>query len=226
VKVQFQCLSGSPDSLYWDFDDGTTSTQLNPQHTFSIPRKYYVKLFVKNCFFCALLRRILTLLELVSSSVSINALPYSNLFSQARTILNADSSIETLIISGSPFESFHFGYELKKEFPHIHWIPSYRDEWTTFQGIKPIDFISKLKYYMDQQNEKKWVSNCTKIISVSDNWVKNIGKFIGKDGFQVMNGYELDLFQEEGECIFKDNEFVLTYNGTIYQEQDFLFRAP
>jgi glycosyltransferase involved in cell wall biosynthesis len=179
------------------------------------------KLFGKNCFFCALLRRILTLLELVSSSVSINALPYSNLFSQARTILNADSSIETLIISGSPFESFHFGYQLKKEFPHIHWIPSYRDEWTTFQGIKPIDFISKLKYYMDQQNEKKWVSNCTQIISVSDNWVKNIGKFIGKEGFQVMNGYELDLFQEEGECIFKDNEFVLTYNGTIYQEQDF-----
>lgn len=50
VKVQFQCLSGSPDSLYWDFDDGTTSTLLNPQHTFSIPRKYNVKLFVKNCF--------------------------------------------------------------------------------------------------------------------------------------------------------------------------------
>ncbi len=50
VKVQFQCLSGSPDSLYWDFDDGTTSTLLNPSHTFSTPRKYNVKLFVKNCF--------------------------------------------------------------------------------------------------------------------------------------------------------------------------------
>jgi gliding motility-associated-like protein len=48
--VQFKCLSGSPDSLYWDFDDGTTSTLLNPSHTFSTPRKYNVKLFVKNCF--------------------------------------------------------------------------------------------------------------------------------------------------------------------------------
>jgi N-acetyl sugar amidotransferase len=179
------------------------------------------KLFGKTCIFCALLRRLLTLFELVSSSFSINTLPYSNLFTQARTILNKDSDIKAIVISGSPFESFHFGYLLKKEIPRVHWIPDYRDEWTTFQGIKPIDFISKLKYYMDQQNEKKWVSNCTQIISVSDNWVKNIGKFIGKDGFRVMNGYELDLFQEEGEYILKDNELVLTYNGTIYQEQDF-----
>jgi len=50
VKVQFQCLSNKPDSIYWDFDDGTTSTLLNPTHTFSSPRVYQVKLFVKNCF--------------------------------------------------------------------------------------------------------------------------------------------------------------------------------
>ncbi len=179
------------------------------------------KLFSKNYFFCKLLRRILTFLELVVSGVWISALPYANIYTQARKLLNEQKDIGVLIISGSPFESFHFGYELKKKFPHIHWIPSYRDEWTTFQGLKPVNFISKLKHYMDQKNEKKWVSNSTQIISVSDNWVKNIGKFVGKDGFRVMNGYESDLFQEEGECMFKDNEFVLTYNGTIYQEQDF-----
>ena len=50
TQVQFQCLSNSPDSILWDFNDGgIISNQLNPVHIFTKPGKYNVKLLVKNC---------------------------------------------------------------------------------------------------------------------------------------------------------------------------------
>jgi hypothetical protein len=47
-------------------------------------RSWRDKLFGKTCFFCISLRRILTFLELVVSTIWIPALPYANLYSQAR----------------------------------------------------------------------------------------------------------------------------------------------
>ena len=206
-------------NTYEEIKDNSFKHRIFETHEeFYLPynRSWRDKLFGKTCFFCISLRRILTFLELVASSVWIPALPYANLYTQARKLLKEQKDIQALIISGSPFESFHFGYELKKEFPHIHWIPDYRDELTTFQGYKGADFISKCKFILDQFNEKKWTSNSTTFISVSNNWVKNIGKFIHKEGFQIMNGFESDLHLIAKDNYINDKEFVILYNVYNY----------
>jgi len=49
-NIQFNDLSSDPDgaiiSWYWDFDDGTTSTEQNPAHMFTNPGTYTVSLMV------------------------------------------------------------------------------------------------------------------------------------------------------------------------------------
>ncbi len=46
--VQFTDLSYSPESWFWDFGDGSISTQQNPSHTYLNPGYYTVKLVVTN----------------------------------------------------------------------------------------------------------------------------------------------------------------------------------
>ena len=48
-EIQFQDLSGSSASRSWDFGDGSSSTEKDPQHTFSAEGVYSVKLMVSNC---------------------------------------------------------------------------------------------------------------------------------------------------------------------------------
>ena len=49
LLVQFSDLStGNPDSWYWDFGDGTTSSVQHPSHTYTVPNSYDVSLLVSN----------------------------------------------------------------------------------------------------------------------------------------------------------------------------------
>ncbi|MCF6364773.1 MAG: T9SS type A sorting domain-containing protein [Bacteroidales bacterium] len=46
--VEFINLSANADSYFWDFGDGTTSTEINPRHNFPNPGIYTVSLFSSN----------------------------------------------------------------------------------------------------------------------------------------------------------------------------------
>lgn len=47
--VQFTDLSGSSDTWAWNFGDGTTSNEQNPQHTYTANGTYTITLAVSNC---------------------------------------------------------------------------------------------------------------------------------------------------------------------------------
>jgi len=180
------------------------------------------RLFGMNNFVCMIIRRILTVIELITSNLNIQILPYYNLYTQARTILLSNPDIKALIISGSPFESFHFGYLLKKEFPHIQWIPGYRDEWTAFKRYPTKGILDDWIFNYNSYFEKKFTSNASSFISVSEYWVDKIGTHIEKRGAVVLNGFEPKL-QSNATPIDK-NPFTLkiSYSGSIYPNQDFL----
>ena len=97
--------------------------------------------FVKKFTF---LRKFLTLYYKVIFYIFQETINYYNLFNKADEILKKETDINTLIISGRPFESFYFGYLLKKKYPKIKWIPDYRDQWSTYQGNSPHNPIIKL----------------------------------------------------------------------------------
>jgi PKD repeat protein len=51
MTVQFHNLSQRADDFVWDFGDGTTSTEVSPTHTYSLPDDYAVTLTASNgCF--------------------------------------------------------------------------------------------------------------------------------------------------------------------------------
>ena len=48
LSIQFTSLSQDATEWYWDFGDGTNSTEKNPMHTYSSAGTYIVKLTVSN----------------------------------------------------------------------------------------------------------------------------------------------------------------------------------
>ncbi len=86
----------------------------------------------------------LTLLENFLSSFRVKSLPYHNLYDFTKQlILQNPKEYKLLIISGSPFQSFFFGYLLHKQVG-IKWLADYRDEWTTFQDNTTISFLKRI----------------------------------------------------------------------------------
>lgn len=211
-------------TTYARIEDNTYKHRVYPSHEeYFMPyqRSWRDRLFTHSSWLAIGLRRLLTFLELVFSGFTFHALPYANLYSQARKILREQKDIEVLLISGSPFESFHFGYLLKKEFPHLHWIPSYRDEWTAFRRYPSNGFFEHLLFRFQTYLEKRFTSNATAFMSVSDFWVEQIAQHIQKQGFKVMNGFE-PLEAGTFEAVSLDpHSLKIAHAGSIYPNQDF-----
>ena len=161
-------------------------------------------------------QKFLSFYELLMSNFFISAIPYNNIYYYTRKLLKNDSDIKIVIASGRPFQLFFFGYHLKKEF-NIFWIPDYRDEWTTHQNSEVSKgIINKILSRLEQKSELKWTSNANYFISVSENWVDSISKFINKKGVVVMNGYnKIESLKDRTD--FKLLRIV--YAGTIYSSQ-------
>lgn len=175
--------------------------------------------FIKgeNNRFYKLLSRVFTLINLIFQNLSIKFIPYKNLYFKAEEILKNDNSIETVIISGNPFEQFYFGYLLKKKFPRINWIADYRDDWTTTELVKKRNLINKLIHLLEKRSEKKWLSNVALFTSVSPYYVEKIGRFINKKGEVLFNGFNPDLLNQENKT--SKGVFNITYNGSLYETQ-------
>lgn len=155
-----------------------------------------------------------TFKELLFSNFFIKSLPYYNFYTEARDIIKTNN-IDSVIISGRPFHSFHIGHKLKKEF-NIKWVPDYRDAWTAYKRDESKTILGSILYHLEKRSEIKWTSNADYFISVSDYWVDKIKRFIKKDGQVVMNGF---YAFEKIENNTKPNILKFIYAGTLYVSQ-------
>ena len=163
-----------------------------------------------------LLQKFLTLCELIFSNYFISALPYSNFYKHAHSLLKKNNDLKTIVASGRPFQLFSIGYKLKKEFKDIKWIPDYRDEWTTRKTRVKDGILNKFIFNLELKSEQKWTSNASFFTTVSDEWKNNISSLINKRGFVVKNGYESILdFQKN-----KQKKLSIAYLGTLYPYQE------
>lgn len=159
----------------------------------------------------SLLSKTLTAFNLIFQNVFSFLIPYNNLYHHTKNYLNNNKDIRLLIISANPFEQFFFGYLLKKEFTDLKWIADYRDDWTTTDLIK-IPFKKWNSYF-----EKKWVKTASYVTSVSPYYTKKISIHTQVKGHTIFNGF--DCFIENTEAM-EDNNFIITYNGTLYKTQE------
>lgn len=166
------------------------------------------------------IRKVLSLLEVVFSNLFLFAISYKNLYFFSRKLLKENPDLKTLIISGSPYEQFIFGYKLKNEFS-LKWIADYRDEWTTnpdCEGERGL--IAKLVGKIQKRAEVNWLSNADYFITVSEHWKNSIAGLIQRPGIVIKNG-----FNSYNPIATKtiSNKLVIVYAGTFYASQKIEF---
>ena len=138
------------------------------------------------------------------------------LYKQCRNILKTEKGFSYLLISGSPFHLFKFGYKLNKEFG-IKWIADYRDDWST-NNILVKTGIKALGKSFEKRKEIKWVSTATFFISVSDHYVDKITTLLCTvPGYTILNGYIASNY--EGLVKSNSNSFSIVYVGALYAGQ-------
>lgn len=166
-----------------------------------------------------IIRKILSLFELIFQNYFVSANPAKVIYYKAQSIIRNDNSINHIVITGTPFICFFYGYLLKKEFPHINWIADYRDDWSTTELKKPKSFLENSLFNLEKKSEKKWLSNVTFFTSISDYYISKIGNFLSKKGFVILNGYDQQLIELK-HLKSEQNEFTITYNGSLYPSQN------
>lgn len=160
------------------------------------------------------IQKALTLAELILSNFSTAVIPYKNMLRHCDALLTNDN-IPIFIASGRPFQSFYFGYKLRKKH-NVKWIPDYRDEWNSHYRESTQGTLQKFVQKLETRSEKKWTSNADHFLSVSQLWVDRITALTGISGSVVKNGF--DAIYEKS--MRQDKDLKVLYAGTLYPYQD------
>lgn len=165
----------------------------------------------------ATFRKMLSFIELIGQYFSNFFIPFSNLYSFSKSLINQED-IKALIITANPFIQFRFGYLLQKKH-QINWIADYRDDWSTDELNKNKGTFDKFLHKLGNKYEKKWVATAKRITSISPYYTKKISALTNVRGETIYNGFfEEELDQSQLPKLFKD--ITLTYNGTLYPTQN------
>lgn len=171
-----------------------------------------------------LIRRLLTLFELVFQFVHFRFNPYRIFYLYIEQLIKNTSQPDAVIISANPYPQFAVGYYLFKKY-NIRWIADYRDDWTTNTRLNKSGMVQKFIHKLEKKAEKKWVSSAYFFITVTREYIQKIEQLLNKkEGFLVLNGFE----ETEIKPIKKTKEkniLNLLYAGTVYERQQFLILA-
>ncbi|PLX02997.1 MAG: hypothetical protein C0594_11280 [Marinilabiliales bacterium] len=173
------------------------------------------KLYTKEKY--PILRRLLSLKELILQNIFIKSSPIHILYNQAQEIIK-NQNIDFIAASGNPYIQFKYAARLSREY-NILWFADYRDAWTT----SSIDNIGRsslfnIIYRYDQLFEKKWIKSAQFITASSYPIAQSITKLTGTKGYSIHNGFEQNDFNNYSN-LSKYNNFTITYIGTLYQGQ-------
>ena len=140
-------------------------------------------------------------------------------FKAAGKIIKKEN-IQIVITTSPPHSTQILGLRLKKKF-NITWIADIRDPWTDIYYYHEM-YRMAFARNRDKHFEKKVLRNADKIIVVGD-FLKNM--FLKKDQIKksekiyiLQNGFELDDFKTSS--IISQDEFIITYTGTISDNYD------
>jgi|SRR5690554_23391 len=205
-------------------DNNQLEVEYNKTHeVHRLPYKRNLRDRLSNYPFLKFLQKTLTFKELILSNWRIKSLPYSNFYAYSKSLIYNNPDIKIMIASGRPFQSFSIGHQLKKEFPKLHWIPDYRDEWSTRKSNIINSTLERWLKLLEERSELKWTSDSTCFLTVSEVCSNNISKFINKQGISISNGFDGDITTQNSHKNNFNGDLKLLYLGSLYSYQDFTF---
>ena len=176
------------------------------------------RLHTKNKF--SMLKRFLSLIEIVFQNFSFSACPFSNIYDHANRLIREKQEVSAIIVSGNPFIQFRFAYHLNRRYD-IPWVADYRDAWTTstINNIKGNKTDLLINYY-NRFFEKKWIKTASLITASSEPIGNSISKITGVPSQAIFNGFEPSDFHNYKHIEKNKNFFQVAYIGTLYAGQD------
>jgi hypothetical protein len=184
-------------------------------YTSNLRDKIYVK-YKENRF--GLLRKSLTLLELILQPFVRQIIPYHNLYDFSLSYLQKNTDVKKMVVTGNPFNLFKFAYLLNKK-TGIKWIADYRDAWTTSEiNLIGKGWLHKLINKFDSFFEKKWVGTASFVTASSQPIANHVATLVGKTGYALYNGFVAEDF-DAFNGLSKFEQFTVTYVGTLYDGQ-------
>lgn len=118
---------------------------------------------------------------------------------------------DCIITTGPPHSVHLAGLKLHKK-TGVKWVADFRDPWST---IDYLDYFYLSEYARKKQRrlERKVLENANLVLSVSENWKKELHELGAKNVEVITNGYD----HEDFETFRKrpTGKFVMTYTGLI-----------
>lgn len=138
-----------------------------------------------------------------------------------------NNAIDVIIVSGP---DFHISYEIskikKKEFPHIHLIVDYRDEWT-FNDVHGFGIISDKRKQVEFEKEKFVCENADAVISCHQKVLDYLnGRYKIKYSCLIPHGFDKDDFSGISiDPLFnkKSENINLSFFGTMEPYTELFF---
>ena len=129
----------------------------------------------------------------------------------------SENRIDTIITTGPPHSLHLIGYELKRKL-NIKWISDFRDPWLHLNYLNRFHLLPFVKESHRKLRDKV-LCNSDAVI-VTSNRLKNLFSEINQNVYEITNGYDYKLQDEE-----LDEKFSISHIGSLYDERnpDFLW---
>lgn len=175
------------------------------------------RFMLKNGNKFGLLRKMLTLFEIIGLHLSFSLNPYRFFYLYIKKLCEKGEQFDLAIVSANPYPTFAVGYYLKRRL-NIPWIADYRDDWTTNTLVDRKGFIKKIIHALEKKSELKWLSNAIFFTSVTQIYTNKIASVTGKKGYLILNGFN-DVYCSSMPV--SKNPILLFFAGTVYNNQNF-----
>ncbi len=130
---------------------------------------------------------------------------------------------DIIFSTAPPYTSFVVAHRLAKLID-IPWVADYRDLWIDESNLQ----YRTIRGRVNKQVEKWLLSNCSGLVTVTDNWAKNLQKKYDVPVVLAMNGFDPDDFDERNKNVLYPDHFTILYAGVLYgdrRDPSILFEA-
>ena len=121
----------------------------------------------------------------------------------------------SFIISSFPVSSHLIAERIKRINPEIKWIADFPDLWSQNHFYPYI----KLRQNIDKLIEIKSLKNCDKIITCQPGWAKILKEIHSSKIEYIPHCTDLELHKKKQRKVIKNQDFVIRYLGTLYEQQ-------